>query len=151
MKTAPKGLLDFPKLHPRSKLAQICVITEITYFLLARYPEVGIDTLEDLDVAFEDFYAHTLKFPELYHKPDNCDDSKAYQHTLKQICFNICDGGPGLTSANCFAPAALYATMLDFVIWWDTHEELKVRASETYAAANITCALDSMEQCGGIQ
>ena len=41
--------------------------------------------------------------------------------------------------------------MLDFVIWWDKHEELKARASGNYAAANITCALDSMEQCGGIQ
>ena len=61
------------------------------------------------------------------------------------------DGGLGLTSANCIVPAALYTTMLDFVIWWDKHEELKVRALENYAAANITCYLDSMEQCGGIQ
>ena len=41
--------------------------------------------------------------------------------------------------------------MLDFIIWWDKHEELKVRALENYAAANITCSLGSMEQSGGIQ
>ena len=146
-----KVLRGFPELHLRSQIAQFCVNTKITYFLRAKYPEVGVDTLEDLDVAFEDFYAHTLEFPDLYHKPDRCDDSKAYLRTLKQICFDIRDGGLGLTSANCIAPAALYATMLDFVIWWDKHEELKVRASENYAAANITCALDCMEQCGGIQ
>ena len=126
-------LRDFPELHLRSKLDQFCVNTKITYFLRAKYPEIGSDTLEDLDVAFEDFYAHTLEFPEFYREPDSCDDSEAYRHALKQIRFDICDGGPGLTSANCIAPAALYATMLVFVIWWDKHEELKVRASENYA------------------
>ena len=53
-----KVLLDFPQLHLRSKLAQFCN-TKITDFLLAKYPEVGVDTLEDLDVAFKDFYAHS--------------------------------------------------------------------------------------------
>ena len=70
-----KVLQGFPELHLRSKIAQFCVNTKITYFLLAKYPEVGVDTLEDLDVAFEDFYAHTLEFPELYHEPDSCDNS----------------------------------------------------------------------------
>ena len=66
-----KVLLGFPELHSRSKTAQFCVNTKITYFLGAKYPEVGVDTLEDLDVAFKDFYAHTLEFPELYRKPDS--------------------------------------------------------------------------------
>ena len=102
-------------------------------------------------MAFEDFYAHTLEFPDLYHEPDMCDDSEAYRRALKQIRLDIRDRGLGLTSATCIVPAALYAAMLDFVIWWDKHEELKVRALENYAAANITRALDSMDQCGGIQ
>ena len=41
--------------------------------------------------------------------------------------------------------------MLDFVIWWDQHEELKARASGKYAAQNITSALDDMEGFGDIQ
>ena len=146
-----KVLRDFPELHLKSKLAQCCVNTKITYFLRAKYPEVGVDTLEDLDVAFEEFYAHTLEFPESYLEPDRCDDSEAYRRALKQIRFDIRDGGLGLTSANFIAPAALYATMLDFVIWWDQNEELKARTSGNYAASNITRALDGMEQCVSIQ
>ena len=70
---------------------------------------------------------------------------------MKQILLDIHYGGLGLTSADCIAQAVLYATMQDFAIWWDKHEELKARASENHAAPNITSSLDSMEQCGGIQ
>ena len=87
----------------------------------------------------------------MHHEPDSCDDSEAYRRALKQIRLDIRDGGLGLTIANCIASAAHNATMLDFVIWWDQHEELKARASGNCAASNITSALDSMEQCGGIQ
>ena len=123
-----KVLLDFPERHLRSKLAQFSVNTKITYFLRAKFPKVGTGTLDNLDVAFEDVYAHTLEFPELYREPDSCDDSEAYRRIFKHIYFDIRDGGLGLTSANCIAPAALYATMLDFVIWWDKHEEVEAWA-----------------------
>ena len=144
-------LREFPELHLRSKLAQYCVNTKITYFLRAKYPDVGSDTLDDLDLAFEDFYAHTLEFPESFRDPNACNECEVYKLALQQIRFDIRDGGLGLTSANCIAPAALYATMLDFVIWCDQHEELKVRTSSNYAAANIACALEVMEDFGGIQ
>ena len=56
---------DFPELHLRSKLVQDCVNTKKTYFLLAKYHEVGTDratggTLDGLDKAFEDLYARTF-------------------------------------------------------------------------------------------
>ena len=71
-----------------------------------------------------------------------------YLRALEQIRFDIRDGGLGLNSANCNAPAALYATMLDFVIWCDQHEELNARASGKYAVDNITSALDVMKGFG---
>ena len=85
-------LHDFPELHLLSKLAQFCVNTKITYFLRAKYPDVGTDsggTLDALDMAFEDFYARTFGFPDSFDDSNVCVDFEAYQRALKQIRFDI--------------------------------------------------------------
>ena len=66
--------------------------TKITYFLQAKYPDVGTDsggTLDALDMAFEDFYARTFEFPDSFDDSNACVDFEAYQRALKQICVNI--------------------------------------------------------------
>ena len=88
-------LRDFPELHLRSKLAQYCVNTKITYFLRAKYTDVGTDTLDALEIAFEDFYANTLEFPESFRDPNRCDECEVYLRALEQIRFDIRDGGLG--------------------------------------------------------